>query len=73
MSNKQFMFLQHIYRSLEMQGRTAVILPDNVLFESRQGKQITIWSTVLPSGACPSSSALPSIRASAEVAPASVA
>ncbi|KQR33004.1 N-6 DNA methylase [Deinococcus sp. Leaf326] len=39
-SNKQFMFLQHIYRSLETHGRAAVILPDNVLFESGQGKQI---------------------------------
>ena len=34
------MFLQHIYHSLETHGRAAVILPDNVLFESGQGKQI---------------------------------
>lgn len=39
-SNKQFSFLQHIYRALKVHGRAAVILPDNVLFESGVGKQI---------------------------------
>lgn len=39
-SNKQFAFLQHIYRSLKTHGRAAVIMPDNVLFESGIGKQI---------------------------------
>ena len=39
-SNKQFAFLQHIYRALTVHGRAAVILPDNVLFESGIGKQI---------------------------------
>ncbi len=39
-SNKQFCFLQHIYRSLEPGGRAAVVLPDNVLFEGNVGKQI---------------------------------
>ena len=39
-SNKQFAFLQHIYRALEPGGRAAVILPDNVLFESGIGRQI---------------------------------
>lgn len=39
-SNKQFAFLQHIYRALKTHGRAAVILPDNVLFESGIGKQI---------------------------------
>lgn len=39
-SNKQFAFLQHIYRSLEKNGRAAVVLPDNVLFESGIGKAI---------------------------------
>ena len=39
-SNKQFAFLQHIYRALDAGGRAAVILPDNVLFESGIGKQI---------------------------------
>lgn len=39
-SNKQFAFLQHIYRGLVPGGRAAVVLPDNVLFEGNIGKQI---------------------------------
>ncbi len=39
-SNKQFCFLQHIYRGLLPGGRAAVVLPDNVLFEGNIGKQI---------------------------------
>lgn len=39
-SNKQFCFLQHIYRHLLPGGRAAVVLPDNVLFESGVGKDI---------------------------------
>ena len=39
-SNKQFAFLQHIYRGLKGGGRAAVVLPDNVLFEANTGKQI---------------------------------
>lgn len=39
-SNKQFCFLQHIYRHLKPGGRAAVVLPDNVLFEGNVGKQI---------------------------------
>ena len=39
-SNKQFCFLQHIYRGLLPGGRAAVVLPDNVLFEGNVGKQI---------------------------------
>ena len=39
-SNKQFCFLQHIYRWLKPGGRAAVVLPDNVLFESGVGRQI---------------------------------
>ncbi len=39
-SNKQLCFLQHIYLSLKPGGRAAVVLPDNVLFESGIGKQI---------------------------------
>ena len=39
-SNKQFAFLQHIYRGLKTGGRAAVVLPDNVLFEANTGKQI---------------------------------
>ncbi|OAI06374.1 SAM-dependent methyltransferase [Methylomonas methanica] len=39
-SNKQFCFLQHIYRGLRPGGRAAVVLPDNVLFESNVGTDI---------------------------------
>lgn len=39
-SNKQFAFLQHVYRGLAPGGRAAVVLPDNVLFEGNVGKQI---------------------------------
>ena len=39
-SNKQFAFLQHIYRGLAPGGRAAVVLPDNVLFESNVGADI---------------------------------
>lgn len=39
-SNKQLVFLQHIYRGLEKGGRAAVVLPDNVLFEEGVGARI---------------------------------
>jgi Type I restriction-modification system methyltransferase subunit len=41
-SNKQLNFLQHIYRSLNADGkaRAAVILPDNVLFQEGDGTKI---------------------------------
>ena len=39
-SNKQLAFLQHIYRNLKAGGRAAVVLPDNVLFESGVGTDI---------------------------------
>ena len=39
-SNKQFAFLQHIYRGLKPGGRAAVVLPDNVLFERNVGADI---------------------------------
>jgi len=39
-SNKQLCFLQHAYRWLQTDGRTAIVLPDNVLFEGNIGKQI---------------------------------
>jgi len=41
-SNKQLCFLQHIYLGLQSGGRAAVVLPDNVLFESSIGKQIRV-------------------------------
>jgi type I restriction enzyme M protein len=39
-SNKQLMFLQHIYRALVPGGRAAVVVPDNVLFEDGRGREI---------------------------------
>jgi len=41
-SNKQFNFLQHIYRSLHHRGgeRAAVVVPDNVLFQDGDGQKI---------------------------------
>ncbi|WP_159887241.1 class I SAM-dependent DNA methyltransferase [Paenibacillus puerhi] len=41
-TNKQLNFLQHIYRALKPNGqaRAAVVLPDNVLFESGVGARI---------------------------------
>lgn len=39
-SNKQLVFLQHIYRSLKPGGRAAVVLPDNVLFEEGVGQKV---------------------------------
>nr|WP_198384389.1 N-6 DNA methylase [Roseomonas sp. KE2513] len=39
-SNKQLLFLQHIYLALKPGGRAAVVLPDNVLFEDGAGRRI---------------------------------
>ena len=39
-SNKQLVFLQHIYRGLVPGGRAAVVLPDNVLFEEGVGQKV---------------------------------
>jgi type I restriction enzyme M protein len=39
-SNKQLVFLQHIYRNLKPGGRAAVVLPDNVLFEAGVGADV---------------------------------
>lgn len=39
-SNKQINFLQHIFTILKQQGRAAVVLPDNVLFEGGAGETI---------------------------------
>ncbi len=43
-SNKQLNFLQHIYRSLKINGkaRAAVVLPDNVLFADGDGERIRL-------------------------------
>jgi type I restriction enzyme M protein len=39
-SNKQLNFLQHIVSTLKVDGRAAVVLPDNVLFEGGAGEKI---------------------------------
>ena len=39
-ANKQLNFLQHIATILQMSGRAAVVLPDNVLFEGGAGETI---------------------------------
>ncbi|MEZ8946211.1 N-6 DNA methylase [Vibrio sp. 10N.247.311.12] len=38
--NKQLAFMQHIYTNLKPGGRSAVVIPDNVLFESGAGTRI---------------------------------
>lgn len=39
-SNKQLNFLQHIFTMLKVDGRAAVVVPDNVLFEGGAGEAI---------------------------------
>jgi type I restriction enzyme M protein len=39
-SNKQFNFVQHVYSMLKDDGRAAVVVPDNVLFEGGAGERI---------------------------------
>ena len=39
-SNKQLNFLQHVRSLLEIHGRAAVVVPDNVLFEGGAGEMI---------------------------------
>jgi type I restriction enzyme M protein len=39
-SNKQLNFVQHIYTLLRIDGRAAVVVPDNVLFEGGAGEKV---------------------------------
>ena len=39
-SNKQLNFLQHVRTLLEMHGRAAIVVPDNVLFEGGAGETV---------------------------------
>jgi type I restriction enzyme M protein len=39
-SNKQLNFVQHVYSMLKENGRAAVVVPDNVLFEGGAGEKI---------------------------------
>ncbi|REK89630.1 SAM-dependent DNA methyltransferase [Streptomyces inhibens] len=38
--NRQLNFLQHVYSLLETNGRAAVVVPDNVLFEGGAGERV---------------------------------
>ena len=42
-SNKQLAFVEHIVRALEPEGRAAVVVPDNVLFEDNTGRRLRTW------------------------------
>ncbi len=39
-SNKQLAFVEHIIRALKPNGRAAVVVPDNVLFEDNTGRRL---------------------------------
>jgi type I restriction enzyme M protein len=39
-SNKQLNFVQHIYTLLKIDGRAAMVVPDNVLFEGGPGEKV---------------------------------
>jgi type I restriction enzyme M protein len=39
-SNKQLNFVQHLFSLLKINGRAAVVLPDNVLFEGGAGEKV---------------------------------
>jgi type I restriction enzyme M protein len=39
-SNKQLNFVQHIYSLLKIDGRAAMVVPDNVLFEGGAGEKV---------------------------------
>jgi type I restriction enzyme M protein len=39
-ANKQLNFVQHIFNLLKVEGRAAVVVPDNVLFEGGPGQKI---------------------------------
>src|ERR1700694_3367425 len=39
-SNKQLNFLQHVRSLLEINGRAAIVIPDNVLFEGGAGERV---------------------------------
>ncbi len=59
-SNKQLNFLQHIVSMLKSDGKAAVVLPDNVLFEGGAGEKsaASCWKTATctPFCACPQAS-----------------
>jgi type I restriction enzyme M protein len=42
-SNKQLAFVEHVVRSLNPNGRAAMVVPDNVLFEDNAGRRVREW------------------------------
>jgi type I restriction enzyme M protein len=42
-SNKQLAFVEHIVRALKPDGRAAMVVPDNVLFEDGVGRRLRTW------------------------------
>lgn len=48
-SNIQINFIQHIYESLKMQGRAAIILPDSSLTDSKAKE---VWEILIDSKVC---------------------
>ena len=62
-SNKQLNFLQHVKTLLKMNGRAAVVVPDNVLFEGGAGetirRKLLQSATSTPCSACPPASSTP--------------
>ena len=42
-SNKQLAFVEHIVRALKPNGRAAIVVPDNVLFEDNTGRRLRTW------------------------------
>lgn len=64
-SNKQLNFLQHIMTILDINGRAAVVLPDNVLFEGELGRRCveSCWktSTFTPCCGCRPASSTPRV------------
>ena len=53
-SNKQLNFVQHIYTLLKIDGRAAVVVPDNVLFEGGTGEKCagSSWRSAASTRCC---------------------
>ncbi|HEY7552916.1 MAG TPA: N-6 DNA methylase [Hyphomicrobiaceae bacterium] len=46
-SNKQLAFVEHVIRALKPEGRVAMVVPDNVLFEDNTGRRLRTWAMEL--------------------------
>ena len=62
-SNKQLNFLQHVKSLLEINGRAAVVVPDNVLFEGGAGETVrrdcSMKVTCIPCSGFPQAFSMP--------------